>query len=353
MNIPKRPRLDLVPGTRVQLHPATDAWMRGDRYGEIVKAGPRLYHVLMDTSGRTRKIHPSLIGEVIEKNPVRKGRAFQSGRKLRVKRGEFSEGYRNARLAVDLRRARRVLRKSSFRVNPPRSRTAEHFELLRDGKPITRGTYLQLAAWIHRHHSYSMDHALKHEGYSVRPLAERITQKNPARSREIVTLTGKRSGRILGYATPDTPRAELARNALMLANAHSEPVKIERVKVTTRMRTNAAPAPVRAYLSNPAPRTDDVAAAARRFSRFTGHRADKVKMIPYPSNPGAGLAVGPVLAIAYTATRDGRTQNYMHKFSPHARPQLISSHDGRQLILAGGRYKFTERGIVDARRQRN
>ena len=42
-------------GTRVQLHPATDEWMQGDRYGEIVKAGRTLYSVKLDKSGRTRR----------------------------------------------------------------------------------------------------------------------------------------------------------------------------------------------------------------------------------------------------------------------------------------------------------
>lgn len=43
-------------GHRVQLHPATDAWMSGDRYGEIAKLGSKYAHVKMDTSGRTRRV---------------------------------------------------------------------------------------------------------------------------------------------------------------------------------------------------------------------------------------------------------------------------------------------------------
>jgi hypothetical protein len=38
---------------RVQAHPATDTWMRGDRYGTVKKIGRRYIHVLMDRSGRT------------------------------------------------------------------------------------------------------------------------------------------------------------------------------------------------------------------------------------------------------------------------------------------------------------
>lgn len=43
---------------RVQAHPATDAWMSGDRYGTVSKVGRELVHVRMDRSGRTRKFRP-------------------------------------------------------------------------------------------------------------------------------------------------------------------------------------------------------------------------------------------------------------------------------------------------------
>ena len=53
-------------GTRVQLHPATDAWMRGDRFGEIVKQGRKYYHVRMDRSGRVLKVAPrNIMGRVV------------------------------------------------------------------------------------------------------------------------------------------------------------------------------------------------------------------------------------------------------------------------------------------------
>ena len=45
-----------VVGLRVQMHPATDLWMQGDRYGEIVKVGRKLYSVKLDKSGRTVKV---------------------------------------------------------------------------------------------------------------------------------------------------------------------------------------------------------------------------------------------------------------------------------------------------------
>ena len=52
-------------GDRVELQPSLDAWMFGDRYGEVVKIGTKLIHVLCDRSGRVRKLHPSRIGRVV------------------------------------------------------------------------------------------------------------------------------------------------------------------------------------------------------------------------------------------------------------------------------------------------
>jgi hypothetical protein len=49
---------------RVQLHPATDTWMRGDKYGEVIKIGTKLIHLKMD-SGKVIKISPSIIWEIV------------------------------------------------------------------------------------------------------------------------------------------------------------------------------------------------------------------------------------------------------------------------------------------------
>ena len=51
--------INIKPGHRVQLHPATNAWMQGDRYGTIVQVGTKLVTVKLDTSGRTLRFHPA------------------------------------------------------------------------------------------------------------------------------------------------------------------------------------------------------------------------------------------------------------------------------------------------------
>lgn len=45
-------------GQRVQTHPATDVWMRGDRYGTVVRVGRKYVHVALDRSERTLRFLP-------------------------------------------------------------------------------------------------------------------------------------------------------------------------------------------------------------------------------------------------------------------------------------------------------
>lgn len=45
-------------GDRVELHPATDRWMRGDQFGTVAKLGRVYVHVRMDRSGQTIKVAP-------------------------------------------------------------------------------------------------------------------------------------------------------------------------------------------------------------------------------------------------------------------------------------------------------
>jgi hypothetical protein len=40
-------------GTRVELHPATDLWMRGARYGAVVTSGRTRVTVRLDATDRT------------------------------------------------------------------------------------------------------------------------------------------------------------------------------------------------------------------------------------------------------------------------------------------------------------
>lgn len=52
-------------GDRVQLHPATNLWMQGDRYGEVVKIRRGKVTLKMDRSGRVIRAFPHDISEII------------------------------------------------------------------------------------------------------------------------------------------------------------------------------------------------------------------------------------------------------------------------------------------------
>lgn len=43
-------------GKRVEIHPRYDAWMMGDRFGEVVKVTAKYLSVKMDRSGKTRRV---------------------------------------------------------------------------------------------------------------------------------------------------------------------------------------------------------------------------------------------------------------------------------------------------------
>lgn len=45
-------------GTRVQMHPATDLWMRGARYGDVVKVGRKYLVVKLDALPKLVRVHP-------------------------------------------------------------------------------------------------------------------------------------------------------------------------------------------------------------------------------------------------------------------------------------------------------
>lgn len=92
-------------------------------------------------------------------------------------------------------------------------------------------------------------------------------------------------------------------------------------------------------------------AAARRIERFTGHDPEIVGTVSFPDLDGVALAVvGECDGVLYTTVRDGRRERYIHEFAPADKPTLCVTADGRQIVLVGGRYQFTERGIVDKSR---
>jgi len=53
-------------GTRVELHPSTDWWMKGARYGTIVRAGRTYMHVKLDATDKIVRVHGDLLQPIAE-----------------------------------------------------------------------------------------------------------------------------------------------------------------------------------------------------------------------------------------------------------------------------------------------
>jgi hypothetical protein len=79
---------------------------------------------------------------------------------------------------------------------------------------------------------------------------------------------------------------------------------------------------------------------------FSGSRASKeIRATVRPIT--TGLVVGKLSGVMYAADRGDGVHEYCHRFKTSSRPLLIADHDGTQLGIVGGRYQFTDRGIVD------
>lgn len=86
--------------------------------------------------------------------------------------------------------------------------------------------------------------------------------------------------------------------------------------------------------------------AADLYENFTGHEAEELGYIDF-SIPDVAVVIGEVEGIIYNTVRDGVHERYIHKFKAKSRPMFAVTPDGTQLVLLGGNYDFTERGIVD------
>ena len=87
--------------------------------------------------------------------------------------------------------------------------------------------------------------------------------------------------------------------------------------------------------------------ATKIYKEFTGHDGDEVEYFHYP-NIDTGAIIGKLDGVLYTTVRDGVVEKYIHEFREKSSPLLAVSHDGKQLLVVGGSYKFTDRGIEDA-----
>lgn len=84
------------------------------------------------------------------------------------------KGQQTEAMKAELKKSRKEYRFMPRLIANP----GQVFKLYRDGKYQMAGSQADIMAWIHAHHSFSLAHALKYEGYSVKPAG---TKKNPGR----------------------------------------------------------------------------------------------------------------------------------------------------------------------------
>lgn len=108
------------------------------------------------------------------------------------------------------------------------------------------------------------------------------------------------------------------------------------------------PNPARKVLGSRKGIAAQIAQARKLGYEFSGHDPRKLRKIGVPNSPKIALAIGKVVGIAYEALRDGEVAKYYHPFKKSAQPLFCVSPDGHQLLLIGGSYNFTDRGIEDA-----
>ncbi len=94
------------------------------------------------------------------------------------------------------------------------------------------------------------------------------------------------------------------------------------------------------------PHSRDMRAAVKLYEDFREKKPRKIKKIPF-AIPRVAVDIGYVEFIGYRTTHGRKLTLYKHDFAAGSRPLMCVSPDGRQLLLLGGRYRFTQRGIVD------
>lgn len=146
-------------------------------------------------------------------------------------------------------------------------------------------------------------------------------------------------------ATKKKPRtaAQKAATARMLAAAKKKRASVKRGASPVRAKARAS-AQRAATTKRRAAALRQRIDAARKLSRdFHEREPTGVRRVAAPSTT-VGMVLGVLEGVIYR-TPDGT--KFLHEFRGSARPKLAATHDGRQLIVHGGRYRMTDRGIVD------
>lgn len=89
-----------------------------------------------------------------------------------------------------------------------------------------------------------------------------------------------------------------------------------------------------------------IAGAAKLYEKFREKKATRARAVSI-TLPKSVMVMGYLEFVGYSTTHGGQAAMYKHKFAKGSRPLLCAGPGRNQLILVGGRYHVTERGIVD------
>lgn len=144
--------------------------------------------------------------------------------------------------------------------------------------------------------------------------------------------------------------ARLIREGRSRENASAIAYRSARVSWRKRHPRGKFPDHLEPPRANPFPehiRHDLIRDAARLFRDFTGEEGELVGELKNVQWPTVVAAFGTLDGVLYTTVRDGKTERYVHEFREKSKPLLCASPDGRMLVIVLGKYRFTDRGIVD------
>lgn len=122
-----------------------------------------------------------------------------------------------------------------------------------------------------------------------------------------------------------------------------------RKKNTVAKKKRIVSAPRKARRKNPvdaANKQTQIEHAMALFKRFRLDDPQHIDDVAF-TTPTVGMVIGDCDGILYTTKRNGKVERYKHDFKKSARPLLVASWDGKQVLLVGGNYNFTQDGITD------
>ena len=159
-----------------------------------------------------------------------------------------------------------------------------------------------------------------------------------------VWLAHPKTRRVVNYYNPNTG-APLSEKQLRQHEIFKDSLHLtEKDLVMLRARKNPRDISTR-EIGRQYANERDKAKAAKLFRDFTGRKPQTMARVPAPRPFNIGVAFGTLVEVVYQSERDG--QLYRHTFRKKSRPLVVASPDGKQVQIVGGRFAFTERGIVD------